>query len=109
MRWSRRYCSFYRCLRAMKRLSTPNTRSARRATIPGRIRMFAKRGPIRFATYLAPNMYPVYQCVADYVGRQLECPTELAVGESFTAFASGDVDVGFICGLPYVQLTRHNP
>jgi len=23
---------------------------------------------IRFASYLAPNMLPVYQCVADYVG-----------------------------------------
>lgn len=71
--------------------------------------MFAQHSVIRFATYLAPNMYPVYQCVADYVGRQLGCRTELAVGEVFTAFASGDVDVAFICGLPYVQLTRLNP
>lgn len=71
--------------------------------------MFAKHSVIRFATYLAPNMYPVYQCVADFVGRQLGCQTELAVGEVFTAFASGDVDVGFICGLPYVQLTRQSP
>ncbi len=71
--------------------------------------MFVKRSAIRFATYLAPNMYPVYQCVADYVGRQLGCRTELAVGASFAAFASGEVDVGFICGLPYVQLTRSSP
>ena len=28
--------------------------------------MFAKHSPIRFATYLAPNMRPVYQCVTDY-------------------------------------------
>ncbi|HKT37461.1 MAG TPA: PhnD/SsuA/transferrin family substrate-binding protein [Ktedonobacterales bacterium] len=71
--------------------------------------MFAKRGAIRFATYLAPNMYRVYQCVADYAGRQLGYRTELVVGESFAAFASGEVDVGFICGLPYVQLTRNSP
>lgn len=71
--------------------------------------MFAKHRPIRFATYLAPNMYPVYQCVTDYVGRRLGCQTELVVGELFTAFASGEVDVGFTCGLPYVQLTRHTP
>lgn len=71
--------------------------------------MFVTRGAIRFATYLAPNMYPVYQYIADYVGRRLGCCTELAVGESFAAFASGEVDVGFICGLPYVQLTRHRP
>jgi len=68
-----------------------------------------KRCAIRFATYLAPNVYPVYQCVADYAGRQLGCRTELAVGESFAAFAAGEVDVGFICGLPYVQLTRSSP
>lgn len=71
--------------------------------------MFAKHSVIRFATYLAPNMYPVYRCVADYVGRQLGCRTELAVGESFTSFASGEVDVGFICGLPYVQLMWDSP
>jgi phosphate/phosphite/phosphonate ABC transporter binding protein len=67
------------------------------------------RGALRFATYLAPNMYPVYQCVADFVGRQLRRPVELAVGESFAAFARGEVDVGFICGLPYVALTCHDP
>lgn len=71
--------------------------------------MYVKRRTIRFATYLAPNMYPVYQCIADYVGRQLGCRTELAVGESFAAFAAGEIDVGFICGLPYVQLTRSSP
>jgi phosphonate transport system substrate-binding protein len=71
--------------------------------------MYVKRRAIRFATYLAPNMYPVYQCVADYAGRQLGCRTELAVGESFAAFAAGKIDVGFICGLPYVQLTRSSP
>lgn len=62
---------------------------------------------IRFATFLAPNMYPVYREIADYVGRQLGCQTELSVGSSFDAFGQGEVEVGFICGLPYVQLTRN--
>jgi len=62
--------------------------------------------PLRFATFLAPNMRPVYACVAEYVGRRLRRPMELVVGGSFAAFALGEVDVGFICGLPYVQLTR---
>jgi phosphonate transport system substrate-binding protein len=61
---------------------------------------------IRFATFLAPNMRPVYQGVADYVGQRLGCQTELTVGASFEDFARGVVDVGFICGLPYVELTR---
>jgi phosphonate transport system substrate-binding protein len=71
--------------------------------------MYVKRGAIRFATYLAPNMFPVYQCVADFVGRQLGCHTELAVGVSFAAFERDEIDVGFICGLPFVQLTRSHP
>ena len=64
---------------------------------------------LRFATFLAPSLWPVYQSIADYVGQQLGCPTTLVVGESFTAFAEGQADVGFICGLPYVQLTRLPP
>lgn len=64
---------------------------------------------IRFATFLAPNMFPVYQFMADYVGEKLGCPTELRVGSSFDQFAAGEADVGFICGLPYVHLTRQNP
>lgn len=61
---------------------------------------------IRFATYLAPNMRPVYQYIADYIGRRLGLQSALAVGASFASFERGEVDVGFICGLPYVQLTR---
>ncbi|HKT37798.1 MAG TPA: PhnD/SsuA/transferrin family substrate-binding protein, partial [Ktedonobacterales bacterium] len=60
--------------------------------------------PIRFATFLAPNMLPVYEAVAAYVGRCLGVPTELAAGERFSVFADGEADVGFICGLPYVEL-----
>jgi phosphonate transport system substrate-binding protein len=59
---------------------------------------------IRFATFLAPNMLPVYQFIAEYAGQKLGCPTELTVGSSFDEFAAGQAEVGFICGLPYVQL-----
>jgi phosphonate transport system substrate-binding protein len=62
--------------------------------------------PIRFATFLAPNMIDVYRFVADYVGREVGVRTELAVGSSFDQFAAGEADVGFICGLPYVHLAR---
>jgi phosphonate transport system substrate-binding protein len=66
------------------------------------------RHTIRFATFLAPNMFRVYQCVADYVGERLGCRTELTTGASFAAFERGEVDVGFICGLPYVHLRRRS-
>jgi phosphonate transport system substrate-binding protein len=61
---------------------------------------------LRFATFLAPNMLGVYRFVADYVGEKLGRRTELFVGSSFDQFAAGEADVGFICGLPYVQLAR---
>lgn len=64
---------------------------------------------LHFATFLAPSIYPAYEFISNYVGQQLGIPTELVVGESFTQFAKGSVDIGFICGLPYVQLTRQNP
>jgi len=60
--------------------------------------------PIRFATFLAPNMQPVYEFIARYIGEKLNQPTRLIVGSSFDQFAAGEVDVGFICGLPYIRL-----
>lgn len=51
---------------------------------------------LRFATYLAPNMEPVYRFIASYAGRRLGVATELLVGHSFAQFESGEVDVGFL-------------
>ncbi len=65
--------------------------------------------PLRLATFLAPNMLPVYQFIAAYLGQKLGCPTGLSVGVSFDQFGAGQFDLGFICGLPYVQLTRQSP
>ena len=65
--------------------------------------------PIRFVTFLAPNMIGVYRFVADYVGRKVGARTELTVGSSFDQFVAGEADVGFICGLPYVLLARESP
>ena len=51
----------------------------------------------------------MYQFIADYVGKQLGIATELAVGEDYSRAKDGSMDVGFICGLPYVLFTRDNP
>ncbi|HLJ32198.1 MAG TPA: PhnD/SsuA/transferrin family substrate-binding protein [Ktedonobacteraceae bacterium] len=59
---------------------------------------------LRFATYLAPNIYDAYAFIARSVGEKIGLPAHLAVGQSFNAFACGQVDVGFLCGLPYTQL-----
>jgi len=51
---------------------------------------------LRFATYLAPSMWPVYEFIAGYVGDTLGRPATLVTGSSFDQFAAGEVDVGFI-------------
>ena len=71
--------------------------------------MSPRRGKLRFATFLAPNMFPVYAFIVDAIGRELGSGAELVVGTSFDQFGNGEVDAGFICGLPYVQLTRQSP
>ncbi len=59
---------------------------------------------LRFATYLAPSLYETYLYITGYVGAKVGHPTTLAVGQSFNEFVEAQVDVGFICGLPYVQM-----
>src|SRR6266699_3157748 len=64
--------------------------------------------PIRFATFLSPIMYSTYAHITRYVGVRVGCQTTLEVGQSFEEFAEGQVDVAFICGLPYVRMTSQN-
>jgi phosphonate transport system substrate-binding protein len=66
--------------------------------------------PLRFATFLAPNMLPVYRFLADRIGQRLGRRVELVVGRSFDQFEQGEADLGVICGLPYVWLAaRRQP
>jgi len=67
------------------------------------------KGSLRFVTFLAPSIRPMYQYIADYVSKQLGFATELAVAEDYTPATDGSMDVGFICGLPYVLFARENP
>jgi phosphonate transport system substrate-binding protein len=64
---------------------------------------------LRFATFLAPNMLPVYRFLADRIGDRLGRPVELVVGRSFDQFEHGEADLGVICGLPYVWLAARRP
>jgi phosphonate transport system substrate-binding protein len=61
--------------------------------------------PLRFGTFLAPCLYPMYEFITRYVGARLGCATELFVGSSYEQLAT-EADAGFVCGLPYVQLAR---
>jgi phosphonate transport system substrate-binding protein len=64
---------------------------------------------LRFATFLAPNMLPVYRFLAERISDRLGRPVELVVGTSFDQFERGEADLGVICGLPYVWLAARHP
>jgi phosphonate transport system substrate-binding protein len=61
--------------------------------------------PLRFVSFLAPNMYPVYEFIARYVGEVLDWPTALSVGSCYEE-TPDRADVAFLCGLAYVEMSR---
>lgn len=60
---------------------------------------------IRFANFLSPLLQETYEYIASYVGTCVGHPTVLSVGQSFQDFSTGQIDVGFVCGLMYVRMT----
>jgi phosphonate transport system substrate-binding protein len=64
--------------------------------------MFKHR--LRAVTFLAPNMLPVYRYVLDYLSGRLGCEIELMASTDYRRIV--EVDLAFICGLPYVIYTR---
>jgi phosphonate transport system substrate-binding protein len=58
--------------------------------------------PLRCATFLAPNMLPVYEFIVRHLGRALGLLTELTVGIRYAELA--EADLSFVCGLAYVEL-----
>ena len=61
---------------------------------------------LRFGTFLAPNMLPTYQAIADAVGRRLGASVELAVETDYGNCVDDVNDVCFVCSLPYVMFDR---
>ena len=61
---------------------------------------------LRFGTFLAPNIMPVYQAISDEVGRRLGVETELVVEVDYENCAKDVNDVCFVCSLPYVEYER---
>lgn len=60
---------------------------------------------LRFATFLAPNMFPLYAFIARYVQARLGIATELIVGSSYERVCE-QAEVSFLCGLAYIELRR---
>jgi phosphonate transport system substrate-binding protein len=61
---------------------------------------------LRFGTYLAPNMLPVYRAITEEVGRRLGIETELVVETDYESCAEDKNEVCFVCSLPYVEFER---
>ncbi|MDH4113617.1 MAG: PhnD/SsuA/transferrin family substrate-binding protein [Actinomycetota bacterium] len=61
---------------------------------------------LRFGTFLAPNVMPVYELVTDAVGRRLGVETELVVETSYENCERDVNEVCFVCSLPYVVFER---
>lgn len=61
---------------------------------------------LRFGTFLAPNMLPTYQAIADAVGARLGSTTELVVETDYDSCVNDLNDVCFVCSLPYVVYER---
>src|SRR5258707_694855 len=62
--------------------------------------------PLRFATFLAPNMLPVYSFMTNWLGKRLGVRIQLTVGSDYGQLGDG-IDAAFICGLAYIELLRH--
>lgn len=61
---------------------------------------------LRFGTFLAPNMMPVYSAIAEAVGESLGMTTELVVETDYENCRNDVNDVCFVCSLPYVHFER---
>lgn len=61
---------------------------------------------LRFGTFLAPDMLPVYQAIADAVGDRLGMSTELIVETDYENCQNDINDVCFVCSLPYITFER---
>ena len=62
---------------------------------------------LRFASCLAPNVLPMYEAVARFVGKRLNLQVTIEECADYDRWAAADRDdVHFVCSLPYVELSR---
>jgi phosphonate transport system substrate-binding protein len=88
---------------------TAGGRENRQPVFTWRPRRAREGGPLarlRFGTYLAPSVLPVYEAVTEHVGRQLGIATELVVETSYESCTKDKNEVCFVCSLPYVTFER---
>lgn len=61
---------------------------------------------LRLTTLLSPALYETYEYIARYLGERLGLSTSLHTGQEMAEFARGEAEIGFLCGLLYVHLSK---
>ena len=75
---------------------------------PPQARVGRSRAVIACASFLGDNAWPIYKRIVEYLGA--ECGLEAALlprmdwGEQNRLLAEGQIQVAFLCGLPYTEL-----
>jgi phosphonate transport system substrate-binding protein len=64
---------------------------------------------LRWGTYLAPNMNAVHQSLAEWAGDRLGRPVEFSVESDYRHLRDCEIDLAFVCGLPYVVIADRHP
>jgi phosphonate transport system substrate-binding protein len=68
---------------------------------------------LRLTSIQAPNADPFCQALSDYIGSALSIPTQFVSNLSWqareAALDAGNIQVGWICGLPYIWKADRNP
>jgi phosphonate transport system substrate-binding protein len=62
--------------------------------------------PLRFATFLSPNVKPLYEAAVSRMAQATHTSIELVNGTSYQEFFQGEFEGAFVCGLPYILMTR---
>src|SRR4051794_22285982 len=69
--------------------------------------------PLRAVSYLAPNLFGFYEAISAALARALGTEAELIEGAldplEDPALLNDEIDLAFICGLPYTLISRDHP
>lgn len=65
--------------------------------------------PLRVLNFLSPLLQGTYDTIANVLGDRVRRQVQTGVGQTPLAFACGEADIGFLCGLQYVRIVRDVP
>jgi ABC-type phosphate/phosphonate transport system, periplasmic component len=81
----------------------------RRAELHMHAHILAPEPPLRVLNFLSPLLQETYDTIANALGASVRRQVQTGVGLTPLAFAYGEADIGFLCGLQYVRIMRDVP